>query len=259
MKNKMTRKRALGIFTWALVGLFILIIGGLAFTYISPKYTIYTVNSESMAPALNLGDLIITGPVPDSEGYELQPGMIIAYEHNDNMVTHRIVASEGNTVTTKGDAAEENDPYAVPLSTIHGIYLFRVPLAGYVLLFLQTNTGWALLVIVPAVLITEYLIRQIWHEVKKKKRQRQAEDIYTVPAELEEHSFVPSQLDIDETPAQLDQNQAGPSAELLNEMMEEITNKYKVAATSKRFEINSPPEQTATYTENSKYGTDEYL
>ncbi len=57
-----------------------LILAGLAFIYFVPDYNLYLVRSESMTPALKMGDLIITGPLNGPINGELKPGMIVTYE-----------------------------------------------------------------------------------------------------------------------------------------------------------------------------------
>ncbi|GAG48795.1 unnamed protein product, partial [marine sediment metagenome] len=51
------------IFSWLVTAVLVLIVAGLAFIYFSPGYDLRLVKSESMKPAVNMGDLIITGPV----------------------------------------------------------------------------------------------------------------------------------------------------------------------------------------------------
>ena len=59
----------------------VLILIGLGLIYFLPDYDLYLVRSESMKPAVNMGDLIITGPVGGPINGEIQPGTIITYNH----------------------------------------------------------------------------------------------------------------------------------------------------------------------------------
>ena len=82
-----------------ILGLFV---AALAFVFFSPGYNLYVVNSGSMKPAINLGDLVIAGPIGAVSG--IKHGDIITYELGKNLITHRVISIEGNNLITKGDA-----------------------------------------------------------------------------------------------------------------------------------------------------------
>jgi len=141
-----------------------LILAGLAFLYFSPGYNLYLVRSESMTPAVKMGDLIITGPVNGPINGELKPGMIVTYEHSQELITHRVQSIDGTTVVTKGDAVEDPDPWSVTVSNVKGIYLFKIPYVGFVTSFVQTKSGWFLAIIIPAALLVTWLVKDILKE-----------------------------------------------------------------------------------------------
>jgi len=141
-----------------------LILAGLAFLYFSPGYSLYLVRSESMTPAVKMGDLIITGPLNGPINGELKPGTIVTYEHSKELITHRIQSIDGTTLVTKGDAVEDPDSWPVTLSDVKGIYLFKIPYVGYVTSFVQTKFGWFLAIIIPAALLVAWLVKDILKE-----------------------------------------------------------------------------------------------
>jgi signal peptidase len=143
MKKKIAGKIAIGIL--------VLILIGLGFIYFVPGYDLYLVRSESMTPAINMGDLIVTGPVNG----EVKEGDIITYELDDELVTHR-VHSIGDTIITKGDAVED--------SSIQGLYLFKIPYIGYATKFIQTKVGWFITIIIPAMVLVAWLAKDIVKE-----------------------------------------------------------------------------------------------
>ena len=147
-----------------IIAILCLVLAGLAFIYFVPGYNLYLVRSESMTPTINMGDLIITGPSDGPIKGEIKPGTIITFEHRDELVTHRVKAIDGSALTTKGDAAEDIDPWAVSLSDIRGVYLFKIPSVGYVTNFVQTKTGWFLTIIIPGTLLTLWLVKDIVKE-----------------------------------------------------------------------------------------------
>ncbi len=113
-----------------------------------------------MKPTINLADAIITVPVSNPFGIELRPGTIVTYKHEKNLISHRVLSINGDTLVTKGDASEEPDPL-VAISDVKGLYLFKIPLIGYVASFVQTRRGWFLVVILPAMLLIGLIAKEI--------------------------------------------------------------------------------------------------
>ncbi|MFC1899866.1 signal peptidase I [Chloroflexota bacterium] len=141
-----------------------LVLAGLAFLFFAPDYGLYLVRSESMVPAVNMGDLIITGPMDGPISGEVEPGTIITYERNNELVTHRVQSVDGTSLVTKGDAVEDPDPWTVQMSSIRGLYLFKIPYVGYVTSFVQTKVGWFVSIIIPAALLVGWLAKDIVKE-----------------------------------------------------------------------------------------------
>ena len=145
----------------------ILIIAGFTFVHFSSDYNIYLVRSESMKPAIKMGDMVITGPVGGTLGGVIRPGTIITYQLGEELVTHRVLSVDGDTLVTKGDAVEDPDPRSVTRTQVRGIYLFRIPSMGYVANFIRTKLGWFLVIIAPATALVALLIRQMRKELRK--------------------------------------------------------------------------------------------
>lgn len=161
------------VFGWVVSIALALIFAGVAFLYFSPDYDMRLVRSESMKPAINMGDMVITGPL----GGKVNPGTIVTYERGAELVTHRVLSVEGDTLVTKGDAVEDPDPWAVTLSDISGVYLFKIPYIGYLANFIRTKLGWFLVIILPATALVAFLIRDIikeaWRKPEKETQKRE--------------------------------------------------------------------------------------
>lgn len=142
----------------------VLVLAGLAFLYFVPGYNLYLVRSGSMRPAINTGDLIITGPMNGLINGEVKPGTIVTYEHQRELITHRVLSIDGKTLVTKGDATEDPDPWSVTMSAVRGVYLFKIPFVGYLTNFVQSKRGWFLTIIVPATLLVGWLVKDIVKE-----------------------------------------------------------------------------------------------
>ena len=152
------------ILSRSVLAVLVLILAGLALIYFLPDYNLYLVRSESMRPAIDMGDLIITGPLDGPINGEIKPGTIVTYEYRKENITHRVQSIDDKTLVTKGDAVEDSDPWSVTLSDVRGIYLFKIPYVGYLTNFVQTKLGWFLTIIIPASLLVGWLAKDIVKE-----------------------------------------------------------------------------------------------
>jgi signal peptidase len=152
------KKKLAGKIVFALLAL---VLVGLGIIYFLPGYGLYLVRSESMTGTVNMGDLIITGPV---NGDEVKEGQIITFEWNNQLVTHRVYSISETGISTKGDAVEDPDPWTVKPADIKGTYLFKIPYVGYFTRFVQTKVGWIITIIVPALVLVGWLAKDIVKE-----------------------------------------------------------------------------------------------
>ncbi|MBX5328624.1 MAG: signal peptidase I [Candidatus Bathyarchaeota archaeon] len=123
------------------------------------------IDSGSMTPALEVGDLlIIKGVKPE----EINIGDIIVFDpptQGMGRTVHRVITIQplpNGTLTfkTKGDANEIEDTYTVYPQNIHGRVLYRIPYIGYMVI----NPA------IPITIITVIIIAMIiWPEKKKRK------------------------------------------------------------------------------------------
>ncbi len=166
-----------------------LILAGLAFVYFVPGYNLYLVRSESMKPAINMGDLIITGPLNGPVNGEVKPGTVITYEYNKETITHRVQSVDGTTLVTQGDAVENPDPWSVAMSSVKGVYLFKIPYVGYVTNFVQTKLGWFIAIIIPAALLVFWLAKDIVKEAlsSDEKTSEDKEEVMCIVKQNSDH------------------------------------------------------------------------
>ena len=154
------------IFVWTVSIILGLIAAALAFVFFSPDYSLYIVRSGSMAPVINLGDMVIGSQVSIAE---IKPGVIVTYELGINLITHRVLSVDGNTLITKGDANEDPDPNPVLLSQVKSLYLFRIPYVGYAAGFVRTRLGWFLAIILPSIVLVGFIVKDIIREAFKNE------------------------------------------------------------------------------------------
>mgnify|MGYP003392672636 CR=1 FL=1 len=156
--------KAMKIIGWVVTSVLVLFIAGLGFVHFVPGYSFSLVRSGSMTPAINVGDVIITRPAIGGVDGNIKPGAIVMYTHDGQLITHRVVSVTGDALVVKGDANEHADPWPVIISTLQGIYLFKIPYLGYAVNFIQTKLGWFLAIIIPAALIVGLLVKDILKE-----------------------------------------------------------------------------------------------
>lgn len=160
------------VFKWSVLAIIALVVAVFAFVHFSPDYAMYSVRTESMNPAIKMGDMIVTGPLNGLFSGELQPGEVVTYIRNEGLITHRVVSVDGNTLVTKGDAMEESDPWTVAMSDVSGAYLFKIPYGGYLANFIRTKLGWFLVVILPSMLLVGLISWDIVKEARAIKAGR---------------------------------------------------------------------------------------
>lgn len=130
------------------------------------------VRSGSMQPTIGVGDLITVRPQPT---YKV--GDVIAFKDaikSSVVVTHRIISNEvqGGKIyfKTKGDANKNTDFNVVPVENIIGKANTAIPGIGRIIAFTKTNTGFAAVVIFPALLVIVFEMINIFKEIKRQKR-----------------------------------------------------------------------------------------
>lgn len=117
-----------------------------------------SIQTDSMYPTLKAGDLAIDTPVKDFS--KLRPKDIITYwtviDGERVLNTHRIenVFDGGGyfIFETKGDHNTSVDPLTVHESEVVGKYQFHIGGAGKVFDYLQTSTGFFIVVLLPVIL-----------------------------------------------------------------------------------------------------------
>lgn len=161
----------LSVLLWAII----LIMALFTFTTLATKddrsvsrvagFTPLIVQSQSMAPTFNEGDLIIIKKVDTSK---LNKGDIITFHTIINneyaLNTHRIenIAENGGirNYTTKGDNNAIADTHIISDGDIVGKYVTRLPAVGRLMNFLSGSTGFLLVIVLP---MLAFFIYQVYH------------------------------------------------------------------------------------------------
>ena len=124
------------------------------------------VRSASMAPAVDAGDVIVTRPI---EPLAARIGDIVTFRDPDGsgrLINHRVRALHraGNRVefTTQGDANTAQEHWTVPVGGRIGRDVYRLPMLGYPLVWIQTPAGRIGLIVIPALLLGAFTLARIW-------------------------------------------------------------------------------------------------
>lgn len=227
------------VLKWSVLAIIALVVAVFAFVHFSPDYAMYSVRTESMNPAIKMGDMIVTGPLNGLFSGELQPGEVVTYIRNEGLITHRVVSVDGNTLLTKGDAMEESDPWTVAMSDVSGAYLFKIPYGGYLANFIRTKLGWFLVVILPSMLLVGLIswdiVKEVWAIKAGRASASTAQEIAEVPAVTVKEAVEAPVVAFQEATVRTPQ-QAIVSTTKINKSVEEIikasTREFKEATES---------------------------
>lgn len=129
-------------------------------------WQLQSVQSGSMSPTFSVGSLLVVGQVDPAD---VEPGMAITFEDPaaaGKLVTHRVVkVAPGQELAfvTKGDANAVADPVPVPARLVRGRVLWQVSQLGTLLDWLQWPRSFALLVVLPGIVL-------VWLEWRARRR-----------------------------------------------------------------------------------------
>ena len=128
-------------------------------------FTPLAVQSDSMAPTFNKGDLIF---IKKCDTSKLEVGDIVTFhtiiDNEYALNTHRIAAIDEvngmRSFTTKGDNNDVADTHIISDGDIVGKYLFALPQMGKVMDFLSSSMGFLIVIVLPMLL---FFIYQVYH------------------------------------------------------------------------------------------------
>lgn len=145
------------------------------------------VATGSMAPTVPAGSMAyVDTNIPTSQ---MKSGEIAEYKlSDDKQVLHRIYDVQGNTFTFKGDANKEPDQNTVEASDVVGLYMFHIPVIGYIYMFFDEHR---VIIILLGVAINAIIW---WFAERSLKRQEEEEAAREVEIENRIAEAVNAQL-----------------------------------------------------------------
>ncbi len=158
-------RRALATVVWLPIGFALTLLLAAAAPLALGDHS-FVVQSGSMAPTIDTGDVVVVEPIRASE---VGVGDIITFrnpENNDELLTHRAVAinpAAGRiAITTQGDANTGREEWRTKPAGELGRVLYRVPKLGFPVSSIGTPGGRIGLVVIPALLLAISLLGRIW-------------------------------------------------------------------------------------------------
>ena len=118
--------------------------------------------SESMAPTINKGDIILSRKLADEEKNGLPVGTIITFkadldgDGSPEINTHRIIEIVDGEYKTQGDNNEYADNYNVNPTDVISVFDpdkdTKIPVLGNVINFLLQPTGFFFVIVIPLII-----------------------------------------------------------------------------------------------------------
>ena len=128
---------------------------------ITGRITIYSVETGSMENKIHPGDYILL-----FKQNKYHVGDIVTFKVKDYFVTHRIVKIEGNKITTKGDANNEEDE-EISINQVEGKVIYYGGMLNFVINFKF---------VIVVFLIGLYLLSCYFGEDGDKKKKKLVEE-----------------------------------------------------------------------------------
>lgn len=172
-----TVKKVASIAVSVVMWIIILVAALYAFTTLATKddgsvsnlagFTPMTVQSDSMSPTFDQGDLIV---IQTCDTSKLEVGDIVTFhtiiDNQYALNTHRIASIDElngmRSFTTKGDNNDIADQHIISDGDIVGKYVFKLPGMGNVMDFLSSTWGFLIVIVLPMLL---FFIYQVYHLV----------------------------------------------------------------------------------------------
>jgi len=206
----------------------------------------FSIQTDSMSPFLNAGDLAIGRVIKDKS--TLRPKDVITYWTVINgervLNTHRIEAiyDGGGFLIfgTKGDNNPSADPLTVHESEVVGKYVGKIPSVGKALDYLQTPTGFLIVIVIPVFLFFLYhlvqFFRVLFEYQNVKNRLRYEEERGRTEDYLEERK-----KEQDDARAALEEQ---IRAQLRAEMLQDMLKQQQAAQAAAAAAAQAPAEPT---------------
>lgn len=141
----------------------------------------YLIESGSMAPRINVGDVVIASPEQDPQVLLGRVAVFTDPDRPDRDKTHRVVRiADDGTLVTKGDANPTEDSAHVAVAEVHGLGRLLVKFVGLPVIWIRTGQWpWLLLFLVGTALAVRWVGRD--HEDEDRGSPQDDDDLPRAP------------------------------------------------------------------------------
>lgn len=140
-------------------------------------HQMYFIRSGSMSPYLEIGDVIIAKEYDGGELSAGKDGDVVTYygevKGEAALITHRVVAVDGDTVITRGDDNNTDDA-PITKDEIVSVMTYKTVVIDKIYGVISTTWGFWLFIFTPIALLIIAEILSLVKEIKKEKEE--AED-----------------------------------------------------------------------------------
>ncbi|NGP44504.1 signal peptidase I [Bacillaceae bacterium SIJ1] len=135
-------------------------------------YQFKVVLSGSMEPTMQTGSVIAVEPVKSDADIGVQD-IVTFITPEEQLVTHRIIEERSEGVfLTKGDNNDAADAELLRSENITATYAgFTIPLLGYLIMFMKSNWGPVVMLIVPGIILIAHAIFTAWSIIRELERK----------------------------------------------------------------------------------------
>ena len=142
-------------------------------------HQMYFIRSGSMSPYLEVGDVIISKKYDGGELVAGENGDVVTYYGDVNgrteLITHRVIEVDGDTVVTKGDYNTSADS-PISKSEIEAVMTYKTVIIDDIYGEISTTWGFWLLIFTPIALLIVSEIISLVKEIKKEKQEADDEN-----------------------------------------------------------------------------------
>lgn len=145
-------------------------------------HQMYFIKTGSMSPYLEPGDIIISKKYDGGELTAGEDGDVVTYrgevKGNAELITHRVMKIDGDTVVTLGDANVDGNGIPSPdapitRDKIEAVMVYKTVVIDKIFYVVSTTWGFWLFVFTPIALL---LVSEIVSLVKEMKKEKEVAD-----------------------------------------------------------------------------------
>lgn len=137
-------------------------------------HQMYFIRSGSMRPYLEIGDVIVSEKYDGGELSAGEDGDVVTYygdvEGRVELITHRVISVDGDTVITQGD---DNNTADAPITKdeIEAVMVYKTVIIDDIYGVISTTWGFWLLIFTPIALLIVSEVISLVKEIKKEKQE----------------------------------------------------------------------------------------